>query len=136
MFSYIWCSGLVFYESSYLLLVNFSLLLFAAFVSWRFSRAVTLHNKEMYLSLIEDCLIHPAINCASLPLVSNGVVVYSTPGPSLYPFGATARYSCNAGFGLSTMATTLTCGGDGSSTNGVWSGMPPTCDGEKSCRRN
>lgn len=45
-----------------------------------------------------------------------------------YSFGSTAMYECNAGFGLSHL-TPRQCGGDDSSTIGVWSGAAPTCTG-------
>ena len=39
-----------------------------------------------------------------------------------------ATYSCNPGFGLSGGDGTRTCGGDGSSPTGAWSGTPSTCE--------
>lgn len=40
-----------------------------------------------------------------------------------------ATYVCNAGFGLNGRDTTSACGGDDSSSAGMWSGTPPTCEG-------
>ena len=40
-----------------------------------------------------------------------------------------ASYSCVSGFGMSGGDATRTCGGDGSSPSGVWSGVAPSCGG-------
>ncbi|XP_064384964.1 uncharacterized protein LOC135333878 isoform X2 [Halichondria panicea] len=68
------------------------------------------------------------ITCSTLSLPDNGVIVYSSATPEPYQFGTTARYSCNTGFGLSGGSEMLSCGGDGSSPNGDWSGVIPTCE--------
>ncbi len=54
----------------------------------------------------------------------NGQVVYENS------FSSIATYTCDTGYGLSGGDTTRTCGGDGSSTNGAWDGMMPTCEGK------
>ncbi len=77
-----------------------------------------------------QAFLYIATTCSSLPLPDNGVIVYSSATPEPYQFGTTARYSCNIGFGLSGGDEMLSCGGDGSSPNGEWSGVIPTCDGE------
>ena len=64
-----------------------------------------------------------AIMCPGLPLLVNGVISYS----DTLAFGAMATYTCDTGYGLSGDMT-RSCGGDGSSTNGVWSGFAPTCN--------
>ncbi len=74
-------------------------------------------------------LLFVAITCTSLPLPGNGAIVYSSATPEPYQFGTTARYSCNTGYGLSGGDEVLSCGGDGSSPNGDWSGVIPTCEG-------
>ncbi len=38
-----------------------------------------------------------------------------------------ATYTCDTGYGLSGEGTRMCGEGDRSSTNGVWSGTPPTC---------
>ena len=67
-----------------------------------------------------------AIICLPLGAITNGQVTYST-----FPhnFGTVATFTCNTGFSLSGDST-RTCGGDGSSQNGVWSGSSPVCVGE------
>ena len=55
------------------------------------------------------------------------IILSSTPSP--YDFGTMATYQCNGGFGLRGGDVTRTCGGDGSSPNGMWSGIPPMCEG-------
>lgn len=46
---------------------------------------------------------------------------------STYVVSTVATYSCDPGYGLSGGDTARTCGGDGSTTTGVWDGMMPTC---------
>ena len=70
-----------------------------------------------------------AITCSSLLGPDNGQVTYSTDTTSPFDIGTMATYSCNTGFGLSGGDATRSCGGDGSSPNGIWSGMSPTCQG-------
>ncbi len=70
-----------------------------------------------------------AITCSSLSLPDNGAIVFSPATSEPYQFGTTATYSCNNNFGLSTNEK-LTCGGDGSSPNGMWVGIVPTCVGK------
>ena len=45
-----------------------------------------------------------------------------------YDFGTTATYSCNSGYSL-VGDEVRTCGGDGSSTMGVWDLNEPSCEG-------
>ncbi len=82
-----------------------------------------------------------AVTCSELSTPDNGQVLYAsaiTLAP--FDFGTTATYQCDAGFGL-VGETMSRCGGDGSSSNGVWTGTPPTCEGtmyintEEICRR-
>ena len=47
-----------------------------------------------------------------------------------YSFGTMASYSCVSGFGLSGGDATRTCGGDGSSPTGVWTGVASSCGGK------
>ena len=49
---------------------------------------------------------------------------------SPYEFGTVGTYVCDNGFGLSGEDGTVVCGGDGSSPDGAWNGIPPTCDGK------
>lgn len=64
------------------------------------------------------------ISCFELPAIANGVIRYSS---SELLFGVTASYTCNPGFGLSTGNSTRMCDGDGSTTNGTWTGDTPVC---------
>ncbi len=66
--------------------------------------------------------------CLELITPSNGQVVYSDL-TSPYDFNTMATYVCFTGYGLSGGDEVLSCGGDGSSPNGVWSGVIPTCEG-------
>ncbi len=69
-----------------------------------------------------------AIMCFELTTPSNGQVVYSDL-TSPYDFDTMVTYVCYTGFGLSGGDEILTCGGDGSSQIGEWSGVIPTCEG-------
>ncbi len=101
----------------------------------------TLHKHTYAHSVVffcEQCLRHShtitlyllvAITCSSLSLPDNGTIVFSPATSEPYQFGTTATYSCNNNFGLSTNEI-LTCGGDGSSPNGMWVGIVPTCVGK------
>ena len=56
-------------------------------------------------------------------------IVYSVvPSPDL-SFATTATYMCSSGFSVTAGDVIRTCGGDGSSPAGVWSGNEPTCEG-------
>jgi len=71
-------------------------------------------------------ILYAAITCTDLPDIGNGYVAYSgTTSP--HSFGAVAAYVCDAGYSLS-MSGSRTCGGDGSSGSGLWSGNEPTCN--------
>ncbi len=64
--------------------------------------------------------------CSSLIAPVNGDVTYSTPtGP--FNFQATATYGCNDGYRHSGGDTVRTCV-DSSSSSGVWTGIPATCE--------
>lgn len=56
------------------------------------------------------------VNCGSLPAPTNGSVA-----ASITTYGATAQFSCNAGYSLSS-TTNRTC-----QASGTWSGASPTC---------
>ncbi len=62
--------------------------------------------------------------CPDLSNPLNGQVTYESTA-----FGVIATYTCNSRFGLSGGDDTQICGGDGSSTTGVWEGVVPTCEG-------
>ncbi len=59
--------------------------------------------------------------CMTLTSPTNGVISYSDP---TLGNATMATYSCNAGYTF-IGGSTRTCGSDG-----VWSGSPPTCQGE------
>ena len=67
------------------------------------------------------------VTCPMLPSPANGEVTYSDL--LRYTNGTVATYSCGEGFGLSGGDVTRTCEGDGSSPNGAWSGVTPSCEG-------
>ena len=75
------------------------------------------------------CTSVSAITCPSLGTFANGQITYSIDITAPHNFGTVAIFSCNTGFSLSG-GSTRTCGGDGSSENGVWSGSSPVCVGE------
>jgi len=65
-----------------------------------------------------------AISCPNLPTPTNGSPPMCTFSVD---FSAVCTFTCNVGFAL-VGSPTLTCGGDGSSTNGVYDNPPPTCE--------
>ncbi len=70
-----------------------------------------------------------AITCPALSDPTNGQVTFATDPTVPYDYGTVATYSCGTGFGLSGDIM-RTCGGDGLTTDGVWSGIESTCEGE------
>ena len=74
-------------------------------------------------------IIFLVIACSSLSVPSNGRVNYFTDTTGPHDFGTVATFTCNPGFSLDG-AERVTCGGDGSSPNGIWSELPPTCTGK------
>ena len=76
----------------------------------------------------------PAISCSTLTPPTNGQVTFSTDTSPPHVFGTVATFSCATGFGLHGDIT-RTCEGDGSSPNGVWGGLSPTCNGEYICKK-
>ena len=67
-----------------------------------------------------------AVVCMSLPSLTNGVISYSNMTLGL---NTVATYTCNTGYTLTggtlTGGTTRFC-----VSGGIWSGSPPTCQGE------
>ena len=63
-----------------------------------------------------------AIQCTDLPLVPNGIIDYG-------PDNTVAQYSCDTGYYLQGNDA-RSCGGNGLSTVGVWSGRDPSCLGK------
>ena len=57
----------------------------------------------------------------------NGGVVYASDTSAPYDFGTTATFSCNSEYAL-IGDEVRTCGGDGSSTMGVWDLDFPSCE--------
>ena len=72
-----------------------------------------------------------AITCQSLGTFANGQIAYSPDTIAPHNFGTVATFTCNTGFRLSGDMM-RTCGGDGSSQSGEWSGSSPVCVGELS----
>ena len=66
------------------------------------------------------------IECSALADILDGTIAYSTDMTIPYDFGTTATYFCDSGFSL-VGNNIRTCGGDGSSVNGVWDLSEPSC---------
>ena len=73
--------------------------------------------------------IFAEIICSPLADPINGTVLYSaaTDGVGNYVFNVTANHSCYTGFSLVGDNTRM-CTGDGSSINGAFDGVAPTCE--------
>ena len=80
--------------------------------------------------LVICCSIHfsTAITCSALN-IENGMIMYSSDTTAPYDFGTTATYQCNEGYSFVRGDEVRTCGVDGSSSNGSWSGQSPACSG-------
>ena len=71
-----------------------------------------------------------AITCpSSLGTLDNGQISYSTDTTAPFDYGTVVTFTCNTGFSLSGDSM-RSCGGDGSSQSGVWSGSSPVCIGD------
>ena len=69
---------------------------------------------------------YSVITCLSLGAITDGQVIYSPDTTSPHDFGTVATFTCNTGCNL-IGDSARTCGGDGSSQSGVWSGSSPVC---------
>ena len=62
----------------------------------------------------------------------NGAVEYSTTSPdNSYAYGTVAAFSCNTGFGLSSVET-RTCTGEEGNVTGYFNGSSPSCERKSS----
>ena len=75
-------------------------------------------------------MFFPAIKCLALAHPDNGRITYATDRTPNFDYETNATYSCDFSFGLSGGDAIRTCGGDGSSPSGQWSGNAPTCEGD------
>ena len=78
-----------------------------------------------YIAIIY--ILSTVIECPALTDPMNGGIVYAPDTSADYDFGTTATYSCNSGYSL-VGDEVRTCGGDGSSTMGVWDLSEPFCE--------
>ena len=96
---------------------------------------VTTYHGNKILALINnaetDSFTHTAIECEPLPVIANGMILYSDTGPPNYALGTVATYSCDTGFVLdltSDGSMMRTCGDDGDNDAlGEFSGTAPSC---------
>ncbi len=71
-----------------------------------------------------ECVPVPIVTCSDLPSLANGDIDYGGAGsPGSRPVDTVATYTCDTGYTLDG-GTTRFC------ASGVWSGSPPTCQGE------
>ncbi|XP_064386214.1 sushi, von Willebrand factor type A, EGF and pentraxin domain-containing protein 1-like [Halichondria panicea] len=66
-------------------------------------------------------------NCPDLPLLINGMIMYSDGSTNNRPFLSSAVHSCNPGYTLTGGDTTRVC-----VSGGNWFGSPPTCQ-QRAC---
>ena len=69
------------------------------------------------------------LHCSALSEVENGMIVYNDDTGAPYDLETTATFQCKEGFVLLGGDIMRTCDDDGTTSNGIWSGMPPTCSG-------
>ena len=70
-----------------------------------------------------------AIMCLDLPNPQNGRIDFSIDETAFFDYNTNATYVCDIGYGLTDEGAVRICGGDETSTTGVWSGDSPTCEG-------
>ncbi|XP_064407236.1 sushi, von Willebrand factor type A, EGF and pentraxin domain-containing protein 1-like isoform X2 [Halichondria panicea] len=68
-----------------------------------------------------------AIQCTTLEAIDNGVISYNPTGNGQFGFNTEATHTCTTGYFLSSGSDVRVCGGNDSSTTGMWSGTVPTC---------
>ena len=92
-----------------------------------FNNAVYQHN--ILLWKVQYVLYSTGITCTPLssPNYTEPIVYSSGPNPTNYDYATTATYTCIEGFSMNAGDEIRTCGGDGSSINGTWGGIEPTC---------
>ena len=67
--------------------------------------------------------------CPDIADPEYGQIIFSPDQIAPFSYGTVANFSCVSGYGLNGGAKQI-CGGNGSSTDGVWSGSSPTCNCE------
>ena len=77
-----------------------------------------------FVLFVVECIVSHTADCPDLLPLTNGMIMYSAGSPGNRPFLSSAVYSCNTGYTL-TGGTTRFC-----VSGGIWSGSPPTCQGE------
>ncbi len=93
------------------------------------------------INVIDHTIYYPpstALTCRGISTPDNGRIVYSTAVSLFYDYKTSATYFCDVGFGISEGTIIRTCGGDGSTPNGIWTGADAMCGGIKiqSCTCN
>ncbi|XP_064386533.1 sushi, von Willebrand factor type A, EGF and pentraxin domain-containing protein 1-like isoform X2 [Halichondria panicea] len=68
-----------------------------------------------------------AITCSALPLIENGVIVYSSNTTEPYDYGTTSVYECNTGYEVTSGDSERTCTESTLTLEGIWNGTIPTC---------
>ena len=76
--------------------------------------------------LFVECIVSHTANCPDLPLLINGMIMYSDGSTNNRPFLSSAVHSCNPGYTLTGGDTTRVC-----VSGGNWFGSPPTCQQRK-----
>ena len=79
--------------------------------------------------LSQISLHYTDITCSRLTDPSNGVITYTTDTTAPFDYQTTATYSCDNGFRLSAVGSTIrNCVGSNAGP-GEWSGAAPICEG-------
>ncbi len=88
---------------------------------------------QLILILKLKCLysLYAAIQCPTLNDINNGDISYNSRNDAgQFGFNTEATHTCDNGFFLSNGSDVRVCGGNDSSTIGMWSGHIPVCTGE------
>ncbi len=66
----------------------------------------------------------------TLSAIDNGTISYNPTENGRFGFNTEATHTCNTGYFLSSGSDVRVCGGNDSSTTGMWSDTVPTCTGK------
>ena len=69
------------------------------------------------------------ILCPALDELENGQVTYNVDITTDFALDTVATHTCNEGFSLVGRSTRTCMDDDQADTNGVWSGVAPSCQG-------
>ena len=93
------------------------------------NQCVKVCSDLLCVQLDEPINSYAEYKCPDLPDPTSGRVTFAPDTVAPFNLSTTSTYSCDQGFGLNGNPT-RTCGSNVDNTNseGLWSGVTPTCD--------